>query len=139
MADLAPTPANVLKYSGSTVRAGTAGETIVAGDVLYLDSTTSTLKLALADTAAHAAAVGIALNGGAAGQPVTYLAAGGINPGVGETLVLGTCYCVSDNAAGKIAPIADISSEKYVTSLGFATTTTRIEVDINATGVAVPT
>lgn len=137
MADLAPTPENVLKYSGSTTRNGTAGETIVAGDVLYLDSATSTLKLALADTAAKSAAVGIALNGGAAGQPVTYLAAGGINPGVGATLVVGTYYCVSDNAAGKIAPIDDMGPAAYPTGLGFATTTSRIEVVINSCGAVI--
>ncbi len=139
MADLAPTAANVVKYSGSTTRTGTAGATIVAGDVLYLDSATSTLKLALADTAAKAAAVGIALDGGASGQPIVYLAAGGINPGVGATVAIGTYYCVSDNAAGKIAPLADISAEKYITGLGFGTTTTRIEVDLNIPAVAIPT
>ena len=137
MADLSPTAASVVKYSGATTRSGTAGATIAAGDVLYLDSATSTLKLALADTAAKSAAVGIALDGGASGQPIVYLAAGGINPGA--TVAIGTYYCVSDNAAGKIAPLADISPEKYPTGLGWATTTSRIEVVINSSGVAIPT
>lgn len=135
MADLAPTAANVVKYTGSTTRTGTAGATIAAGDVLYLDSATSTLKLALADTAAKSAAVGIALDGAATGQPVVYLAAGGINPGAAVTV--GVYYCVSDNAAGKIAPIADISATFYPTGLGFATTTSRIEVVLNVPGVVI--
>jgi hypothetical protein len=133
MADLAPTPANVVKYSGSTTRTGTAGAVIAAGDTLYLDGTT--LKLAQADSLVKAACVGIALNGAATGQPVNYLVAGGINPGC--AVVVGTYYCVSDNAAGKIAPNADLGGTAYPTGLGFATTTSRIEVTINASGVVI--
>jgi len=135
MADLSITAANVVKYASATTRTGTAGATIAAGDTLYLDSADSLLKLALADTAAKAACVGIALDGAATGQPVVYLAAGGINPGAAVTV--GVYYCVSDNAAGKIAPIADISSTFYPTGLGFATTTSRIEVVLNAPGVVI--
>jgi hypothetical protein len=133
MADLSITAANVVKYSGSTTRTGTAGAAIAAGDTLYLDGTT--LKLAQADSLVKAACVGIALNGAATGQPVTYLVAGGINPGAAVTV--GLYYCVSDNAAGKIAPNADLGATAYPTGLGFATTTSRIEVVINQSGVVI--
>lgn len=133
MADLSITAANVVKYSNATTRTGTAGAAITAGDVLYLDTT---MKLAQADTATKAAAVGIALNDAASGQPVVYLVSGGINPGA--TVAIGTVYVVSDNAAGAIAPVADLASEDYVTILGVGTTTSRIEVNINVSGVAIP-
>jgi len=132
MADLSITAANVVKYSNATTRTGTAGAAITAGDVLYLDTT---LKLADTDTAAKATAVGIALNDAAIGQPVVYLVAGGINPGA--TVAIGTYYVISATA-GNICPVADLVPGDYCTGLGWGTTTSRIEVNINVSGVAIP-
>ncbi len=134
MADLSPTAANVLKASRSVTRVGTAGAAITAGDVLY--GSTSELLLAQADTSAKATAVGIALCDAAEGQPVVYLVSGGINPGA--TVTVGEYYVVSSNAAGKMAPLSDLTEDDYVTGLGFATTASNIDIDINVTGVQVP-
>ena len=134
MADLSPTAADVLKATGSTVRTGTAGAAIDAGQVLYTAS--SEMVLAQADTSTKATAVGIALNDAAEDQPITYLVSGGID--VGCTLTVGQVYVVSDNAAGAIAPYGDLASEDYVTILGVATTAANLQVDINVNTVAVP-
>jgi hypothetical protein len=78
MADLTVTAASVLWTSGSKI-SGIAGASVTAGQALYLDSTTSTLKLAQADgTTAEAAAVGIALHAAGTGQPLVYADQGSI-------------------------------------------------------------
>lgn len=109
MADLTITAASVAKHTGtispSVVGSGTAGATITAGQSVYLDSTTSTLKLADADaSAATASGVGIALHGSLNGQPLTYVTGGFFTPGA--TLAKGQVYCISATAGG-IAPISD--------------------------------
>jgi predicted transcriptional regulator len=134
MADLTITAANVVKYSGAFSRSGTAGEDITAGEAVYLSG--GEVMLAQADDEDTDAAVGIALNSAADGQPVSYLVAGGLNPGA--TVTVGTVYVVSAAAAGGIAPLADLASTEYVTILGVGTTTSRIDVNINVSGVAIP-
>jgi hypothetical protein len=128
------TAANVAAAAGSTVADGTAGEAVTQGQTLY-KHTDGKLYKALADTAAHAAAVGIALNAASANQPVRYLTAGGINPGA--AVVVGTIYGVTDTAGG-IGAISERSTADYITILGIATTTSNINVVINKSGVAVP-
>lgn len=138
MADLTITAANVAKVAGTT-RYGTAGAAITAGDALYLDSGTSTLKLLDADdTAAAAVLEGIALNDGASGQPVAYLAPGDgaiINPGA--TVTVGEIY-VASGTAGAIAPKADLATGDYVTIIGIGLTSSTMSVVGEASGVQVP-
>jgi hypothetical protein len=134
MADLAITPANVVVYAGAQKESGIAGETIVAGKVLYRH-TDGTLKLADDSTAAKAAAVGISLNGGAAGQPISYVRSGGLNPG--GTVVVGTVYGVTDTPGG-IGPLSDRAAADFVTVLGIGITASRINLAIQASGVAIP-
>lgn len=135
MADLTVTPANVLPYSGARIQTGRAGETIAAGQALYLKDADGKLWKADDASAAKAAAVGVALNGGAAGQPISYLEAGGVNPGA--TVVVGVVYGVTDTPGG-IGAISERAVGDYITILGVGVTATRIDVAINASGVAVP-
>jgi len=134
MADLSVTAGSVLLYDGASKGSALAGETITAGQTLYRH-TDGTVKKADDTSAAKAAAVGIALNGGAAGQPIAYLSAGGINPG--GTVVVGTVYGVTDTAGG-IGAISERGTADYVTVLGIGTTASRIEVAIQISGVAIP-
>jgi hypothetical protein len=134
MADLAVTPANVVIYAGAKKQVGVAGETIVAGKPLYLH-TDGRLKLADASTAAKAASVGVSLNGGAAGQPITYVRQGGLNPG--GTVLVGTVYGVTDTPGG-IGPISERAAPDFVTVLGVGVTASRIALAIQASGVAIP-
>lgn len=135
MADLTITPASVL--SASKKSSGMAGAAIAAGQCLYLDSTTSTLKLAQSDgTAAEVAAVGIALNAAASGQPVMY-APDGATMNIGATTSKATTYCVATTAGG-IAPQADLTSGHRICQLGYATATDgSFTVQIRDRGVAV--
>ena len=136
MADIVQTPANVAAASGAPTKDGIAGATIVAGDVLYIDATDSNkLKLAIDTSEAAAAAVGVALNGAANGQPIRYQTGGNINPG--GTVAVGEVYNVSRNA-GKFAPDADVLSTVYRTTLGVGTTTSNVKLGIVVSGVVLP-
>jgi hypothetical protein len=136
MADLTVTAASVLWTSG-TKTPGVAGAAVTAGQCVYLDSVTSTLKLAQADgTAAEVAAVGIALHAAGTGQPLQYAAQGSLI-NIGATTSKATTYCVATTAGG-VAPQADLTSGHRICRLGYATATDgSFVVDIKDHGVAV--
>lgn len=132
MANLSITAASVATSLGSQVSA-TAGVAISAGQAVYLDSTTSTIKLADANALLSAAVVGIAVNSAAAGQPITYQPTGLIT--IGATVVTGTAYYLSATAGG-ICLESDLVSGEYVTFLGIATSTTVISLNIVTSSTA---
>jgi hypothetical protein len=136
MADLTVTAASVLWTSGSKI-SGIAGAAVTAGQAVYLDSTTSTLKLAQADgTAAEAAAVGIALHAAGTGQPLVYADQGSVI-NIGATTTKATTYMVSATAGG-VAPQADLTSGQRISRLGYATDAVgAFVVDLKNTGVSV--
>jgi hypothetical protein len=136
MADLTVTAASVLWTSG-TKQTGVAGATVTAGQAVYLDSTTSTLKLAQADgTAAEADAVGVALHAAGSGQPLVYAAQGAVI-NIGATTTKATTYVVSATAGG-VAPQADLISTNKIVRVGYATDAAgAFVVDIRNTGVSV--
>lgn len=135
MADLTITAGSVVAQGDAVVQHGVkAGATITAGKVLYLDSTTGKYKLARGTTTAATAvnaAVGLALNGSADTQPLSILTKGKV--AIGAAVVPGTMYVVSLTSGG-IAPLATIANGRVV-AVGFATTTSVIDVDFNNTGV----
>ena len=132
MAALSITAANVAKVSGN-VASGIAGTTITAGQALYLDAATTTLKLCDADlSAAGADCVGIALHGSLAGQPLTYQIDGTIT--IGATMTLGEPYFASATAGG-IGPAADLVSPVRTTLIGIAGTTTILTIKLYTSGV----
>lgn len=136
MADLVITAASVAAGSGTSQTTGIAGATITAGQVVYLDSATTTYKLADNDsgTAAARTVAGIALHASLSGQPLTILTKGPIT--IGATTAIGTVYCLS-STAGAICPSADIASGDYNTILGIGTSVTAIDVLLHAAGAAV--
>jgi hypothetical protein len=136
MADLTVTAASVLWTSG-TKQTGVAGASITAGQPVYLDSTTSTLKLAQSDgTAAEADAVGVALHAAGSGQPLVYASQGAVI-NIGATTTKATTYVVSATAGG-VAPQADLVSTNKIVRLGYATDAVGgFVVDIRNTGVSV--
>jgi hypothetical protein len=135
MADLTITAASVLPGTGAKIVEGTAGAAVTAGQVLYLDSSTNTYKLADCNsaTAAVRSPAGIALNGAASGQPVAVQTAGPIT--IGATLTAGVGYWLSGTAGG-IRPVADNTTGDYPVILGLATSTTVINIKIQEAGVA---
>lgn len=135
MADISITAASVLAGTNSTRKHGTSGATITAGQVVYLEDSSNTWKLAdnNSATAAVRTAQGIALNGASSGQPITVLTGGDIT--IGGTLTAGVAYYLSDTPGG-ICPVADVGSGEYSCLLGMATSTSVLSVAIKYSGVA---
>jgi hypothetical protein len=135
MADITITATSVLKGSGSTVKHGTAGATVTAGQVVYLDTSDGEYKLADCDsgTAAVRSPAGIALHASADGQPLAILSAGPIT--IGATLTAGVAYYLSATPGG-IAPVADLGAGDYPTIIGIATSTTVLNVDFQESGAS---
>lgn len=135
MSDLSITAANVIAGAGARTVDGTAGATITAGQVVYLDSAAGTYKLADCDsaTAAVRSPAGIALHGAASGQPLEVLTKGPVT--IGATMTAGVAYYLSPNAGG-ICPVADVLTGDYATIIGIATSTTVLDVLIHESGVA---
>lgn len=138
MADISITAANVIAGSNAKKRAGIAGATITAGQIVYLDQA-STGKWLLADADGASAAirggetVGIALNGASDGQPIDVQTEGDIT--IGGTLTAGTAYYLSDDPGG-ICPLADVTGGDYYVLLGLAKSTTILALDVQYSGVA---
>ena len=130
MADITPTPANVIQTSGPN-SIGTAGMTIVAGRMLYLDA--GLLKYADATSTTKGAAVGMSLNGGATGQPITYATSGLITldglAGIGSVLAL------SKTAASGLLMSEDEIAAGYLVLVGIANSATQLNMAINRTGL----
>lgn len=129
MSAVSITAANVLK-SASAVGPFTknAGATITAGQVVYLDSGTDTLKLADANLSVAAATVaGIALHGAYSGNPCQYVA---VDPAfvVGGTLVAGQLYCLGATA-GTIVPVTDLTTGDVRAVLGVANSTSTLNLN----------
>lgn len=136
MADLSITAANVVKGTGAVPDASkVAGETVTAGQTVYLKASDNRWWKSQADaTSTEAAASGIALNGASAGQPLVVQTAGEIT--IGATVAVGGVYVVSATAGG-IAPVADLASTNYLTVIGYGKTTAIIVMDVNPTGIQV--
>lgn len=136
MANIAVTAANVQPGSTAKLVYGTFGATVTAGQLLYQDATDNKFKLFDADaSAATGVLAGVAMCGGANGQPATVLVSGDYNPG--GTVAVGTVY-VGSATAGALCPTSDLVTGMYTNVLGVATTTSNIRVNIQASGVAVP-
>lgn len=135
MADLTITAASVLQGT-SEVGHGTAGETITAGQSLYTKAADGRLWKAQCDTTdAEATGVVIALNGGGAGQTISYTRNGPMN--IGATTAKTTTYCLSATAGG-ICPQADLVSTNRIVRVGHATATDgSLFVDVRNIGAVV--
>jgi hypothetical protein len=134
MADLSITAASVVAGSGATIdRSKNAGAALTAGQVVYLESSSSTYKLADCNsaTAEVRTPVGIALHAAASGQPVAVLTKGPVT--IGATLTAGVAYYLSGTAGG-IRPVADNTTGDYPAVIGMASSTTVLVVNIQAPG-----
>lgn len=135
MADLSITAANVVAQAGAITDVATFGATVTAGQMIYKDTADASLKLADNNSATAAARtpLGMALNGGAAGQPCKFIKEGDV--AVGTILTAGVAYYLSDTPGG-ICPVADLASGEYPTVIGIAISTSVLRIKINASGVA---
>lgn len=130
MTDIVITAGNVVAGTGAVTETRLAAATITAGQVVYLDANS---KYNLADTDSATAIVrkprGIALNGGAAGQPIQIIRSGPVT--IGATVTKGVAYYLSGTAGG-ICPVADVAAGDYTAIIGMATSATVLLVDILA-------
>jgi 3D (Asp-Asp-Asp) domain-containing protein len=134
MADLSGITA-VRPTANTTLRNVQYGGTVAVGQPVALSSG----KYMVADanaSAASAAAAGIAMTPGVT-DGYGVVAFDGSIILVGTTMTVGETYLVSDTAGG-IMPNADRSSGDYITRLGTASTTTQLDLAIQATGIQVP-
>lgn len=132
--DIVITAGTVVPDTGYQYFDATAGATLTAGQVVYVD-TSNTVQKAITTSAITAAARGIALNGASSGQPVRVMSAGTIT--IGGTVVIGKIYIVSATAGG-VAPVTDTATTQFVTIIGIGVSATKIALNINASGIAVP-
>lgn len=136
MADFAPTAANVVASGSARNSLQTAGVAITAGQSLYFDTATNTVKLYKANGAAPINQFyGIALNNAAAGQPVLCcLSDPSFTPGFTSTV--GQAVIGSGATAGNLAPVADNATGWFNTILGVMKTTTTMNLNPTAAGAA---
>lgn len=135
MADISITAGNVVKGSNAVVENGHAGETITAGQVVYLDTSTMLYMKADADAASASARQprGIALNSASLNQPLAIQKSGDIT--IGGTLTAGVTYYLSGTAGG-IAPVADVGTGEYYCTVGIAKSTSVLSIGFNYSGVS---
>ncbi|MDW9600435.1 hypothetical protein GOA86_19010 [Sinorhizobium meliloti] len=132
MVDIVVTPGSVVPGTNSARDIGTAGETITAGQSIYLDATTNKWMKSDNNGTGTRQVHGIALNGASLNQPVSVHKAGDIT--IGATLVAGTDYWLSGTAGG-LCPRADLATGMDAVQVGIAKSTTVLAVDIQDPGV----
>lgn len=127
-ADLTITAANV-KVGGSqaVVQQVQFGETVTNGQLVYLKSSDAKYWKTDNDAAATDNIAGVVLTGNSANGYGTIITAGPIE--IGATITIGRNYMASSTAGG-ICPDEDIASGDYISSLGHATATGIIWVNI---------
>ena len=135
MADLVITTAN-LELNNSRSRPSTvqAGSAVTIGQPVYLDTAVGKYSPADADAEATAAVAGIAITSADADGYFSMLSTTDLI--LGATLVTGDAYYLS-TTAGSICSHSDLGSGDYVTLIGFAASTTVLNLDIAVTGITI--
>jgi hypothetical protein len=136
MAAIAITAGSVIPSSSAVIKYGVAGETITAGQVLYVEPVTNLMKLCDANsTAAIATAAGIATNGASVNQRVYYCTEDTGGFAIGATILSGDTLWTSATAGGITKTAADNVNPVYATVLGVMTSTTLARIKIVAGGL----
>lgn len=132
MADISITASAVVPSSSAVVRSATAGATITAGQLIYLDTADTDAagigkaKLSDANGATALRVVdGIAVNGASAGQPVDYVV---YDPAlaVAASGLTANQVWISSATAGGIAPVGDLTTGWYLTVVAVVKSATTI-------------
>jgi hypothetical protein len=132
MADLSITATSVIPGADAVTVDGTCGETIAAGKWVYKDPTTKQWLLADSNVLAKDDPEGIALSGGAVGQPLEIQTGGTLT--IGGTMTAGIPYFLSETPGG-MQPLADLAAVEKVTLLGISMSTTVFLIAIARSGV----
>ena len=128
MADYTVVAADVLAQSPSVVKDGIAGVALTAGQSIYEESATGTMKLADANgaTSEIRTCKGIALHAAAAGQPIKYATEGNVRLTPGAAVGGAGATVILSATPGGIAPSTDIATGHYTNVLGFLDSTGKI-------------
>ena len=132
MADITQTAAYVKPAAGTNVLVGIAGEALTQGQPA-VESGGKWVRCR-ATTAPLANCQAIVLTPAILDEPVV-LARPGNRVNLGATLAVGTVYAVSANL-GAIAPIADLGSTQFITTIGTATTAAILLFNPQPSGIA---
>jgi hypothetical protein len=135
MADLTLTTSQVLPSTDARFQSGEAGEALTAGMPAYKKPSDSKWYKGDADALETALAGGITVCDAGAGQRVIVQDDGDLVLGAGAAPVVGETYVLSATA-GKICPIADLTTGKYVTHLGVGKTGNKLQLHIHPSGIA---
>jgi len=133
MTAITPTATEVLPGSDGTFETLTAATAITAGQWVYR-TTAGTLNVADANVTAAISVLGIALNGGAAGQPIQVQKTGTVTIGATAAMTVAVPYFLS-STVGQMAPASDLAQNDYVSYLGTCSTATAMILNIHNTGV----
>lgn len=138
MADLSITANSVVTAAdGVFDKDAYFGEAVTAGMAVYKKSSDGKYWKAQSDGTAEESGsnvlFGVAMNGGAAGQPAVVQRGGTVT--IGATIAAGVFYYIS-NTAGGICPVADLGSADYPSVIGYGTTTAILKISPVASGVA---
>lgn len=130
------TSANVLAGANGRKKDIIFGEAVTAGMPLYRKAADGRYYRADANDAATHQAEGIALNGGAAGQP-GFLVYEDDDFTPGCALSIGEILVVGADAAGDIGPSTDLAAGWYPTILGVAKSATKMVLKPIAAGAPI--
>jgi hypothetical protein len=130
MAVLSVTASQVIAGTDADFYQGIAGVAVTAGQAVYFDEMTNTLKLADANAAQDTAEVkGVSLHLASIGQPLRVITKGTLTIGAGAAPVLSTIYIASATAGG-IEPAADLASADYTSIIGVGGATNTLKINI---------
>lgn len=133
MADYSVTPGNVVPTAALKTTL-IAGEAIDAGELIYKKASDSKAYLAQIDgTEEEADAIGIAVVSAGTGQPVVYQTSGPL--AMGSVFTAAGAVVMASRTAGKLAPIADLSTSDFLTLVGWSTSATTLNISLQKTGV----
>lgn len=136
MADLTITAANVGVSDGNTrTQIVQVGEAVTHMQSVYLDSSTNKYMLADADAAGEDGASGVTITSAPLDGYAMIATRGKVK--AGATITVGKIYVLSDTPGG-IKPVDDLATGDKVTILGVGVSSTEIDINIIASGVAVP-
>ena len=138
MATLITISADFRLSTGASASVATAGETIVPFQLLYLKTSDSKAYLADNATAAEAVLLGFAATGAAVDEFVSYVPAtsGAFIESASALFTKGDCYEIS-STAGSMATAGDATAGQFVTVVGVAISTTKLQIINASTGVSI--
>jgi len=120
----------------TVIARGTAGATLVAGEVLYPDATDEyKLKLAVNTAEATAQAAGIALHGASADQPIAYAKEGDVT--FNAVFDPAQAYILT-STAGVMGDTEEIDTDEYGTLIGISVSDSVLRLSLTASGATRP-